>query len=927
MLSSRQITIILKICCRQLLTLSCLLCYCYTWSQCPATTTFMEKITSIEQSSDPNTIKLRQLDSLRTLCLHCFPHKDSIYARIVHRMGNLYHLEGNWTPALTYTKEAIAVNSSGKGASTAFLANSYFNLGLFYNKLYLYPESHRYYDSCILIGTKYPEKTAIALMAAEAKAFSLYENGNYQQAIATSELGILLSRNRQDTLSEMIMLAQKAQALVAIDDTSAGATMRRALQLLPANALPAHQVTCYTIYASILGKEKQYKAALSYYQQALQVNRTQQRWNQCALNLIDIGNLWADDLKETTKAIGCYREGIGFAQKSGDPYLLAGVYNNIGTAYWKQHQYKKALDYYQQGLNTLPIHFTATNLEYNPGYVQLREAANDYFVYTLLANKGESLLALYHSTKNNSWLHAALSAFQAADMSVDLMRWKQYGEPTYLFWRNRTRKMYQQAIETCYLLQDAPAALRFFEKSRAVLLNDKLNELGARKYLSPADLAQEQELRIRTVSLQQQLDAAAPNTPAHETLYQQLLNARNALERFIRNLEKQHPAYYQYKYDTAVVTVTDIQKKLLTEGTTLLTYFTGDSSTFVLSISANSCRLLKTGFHSEEVQEFLQLCTHSSLLETQHQRYLQLAHQLYKQLFAPLQLSGHSVIISPDEYLLPFEILQSDSTNPGSYLLKQYAFSYTYAAASLLKGRQERTAGAHTLLGIAPVQYADYLQQSPLQGADQSLRRIGKNYDDMLGLYTQHASRQQFLEQLPRSSIVQLYSHASAGSADKDPVLYLSDSALYLPEIQLLHNPVTALIILSTCEGGVGRQAHGEGVLSLARGFALTGIPAIVTTLWQVDNEATYALTENFHHFLQQGMRKDVALQQAKLLFLKNNDSGRQLPYFWAASILIGDTSPIPAVTSHRNGHTFIYILAALVAISVSIFFILKKNR
>ena len=46
------------------------------------------------------------------------------------------------------------------------------------------------------------------------------------------------------------------------------------------------------------------------------------------------------------------------------------------------------------------------------------------------------------------------------------------------FWRDKTRSLYENAIEACYLLNDPEKAFYFFEKSRAVLLNDQLNELG-----------------------------------------------------------------------------------------------------------------------------------------------------------------------------------------------------------------------------------------------------------------------------------------------------------------------------------------------------------------------------------------------------------------------------------------------------------------
>jgi hypothetical protein len=83
----------------------------------------------------------------------------------------------------------------------------------------------------------------------------------------------------------------------------------------------------------------------------------------------------------------------------------------------------------------------------------------------LLSNKGEALLDQYRVEKNKELLHAALASFEAADKSVDLMRWKQYGDQSKLFWRGKTKSMYGNAIEVCYLLNDVEKPFIFSKKA------------------------------------------------------------------------------------------------------------------------------------------------------------------------------------------------------------------------------------------------------------------------------------------------------------------------------------------------------------------------------------------------------------------------------------------------------------------------------
>jgi CHAT domain len=86
----------------------------------------------------------------------------------------------------------------------------------------------------------------------------------------------------------------------------------------------------------------------------------------------------------------------------------------------------------------------------------------------------------------------------------------------------------------------------------------------------------------------------------------------------------------------------------------------------------------------------------------------------------------------------------------------------------------------------------------------------------------------------------------------------------------------------------------GEGVFSFNRGFAALGIPSAVSNLWKVDNKATYKLTELFYKYVAKGVPLDVALQKAKKEFITTSLSGEdKLPYYWAASILVGQSNKI----------------------------------
>ena len=138
-----------------------------------------------------------------------------------------------------------------------------------------------------------------------------------------------------------------------------------------------------------------------------------------------------------------------------------------------------------------------------------------------------------------------------------------------------------------------------------------------------------------------------------------------------------------------------------------------------------------------------------------------------------------------------------------------------------------------------------------------------------------------------------LYTHAQADSTDAEPLIYFADSTLKASELSTTGLLPTQLVVLSACQTGVGQATRGEGVFSLARSLAGAGVPATVTTLWRVEDGATYQLTELFFEKLKAGMPKDEALREAKLDFLKTATGTDQLPAHWAGMVLVGDATPL----------------------------------
>jgi CHAT domain-containing protein len=167
---------------------------------------------------------------------------------------------------------------------------------------------------------------------------------------------------------------------------------------------------------------------------------------------------------------------------------------------------------------------------------------------------------------------------------------------------------------------------------------------------------------------------------------------------------------------------------------------------------------------------------------------------------------------------------------------------------------------------------------------------------------------------------VQLYTHALAN--DTTAQLYLSDSIIKASELTTKELLPTELVVLSACQTGIGKNAKGEGIFSLSRSFAMLGIPSTLTTLWEVDNQATYQITELFYQYLDEGFSKDLALQKAQNEYLLKNTSGLNMPNFWAGYVLVGDNSPL-----EKQNHLTYWILGGLLLGGIGYYFKQKSPQ
>jgi CHAT domain-containing protein/tetratricopeptide (TPR) repeat protein len=898
------------------------------YSQCKTSAQIWNELLIAEKSDSGDKEKLKKVLQLQKQILDCKLPYDSVYARILHRLGVLqYYATGELNSAISNTLLSIEINRSNrKNVLPSFLANSYTNLGLYYKELLFYKEALRCFDSAVYFSEHFKSQEYFIIQSRLQRSNIFYRTGNFEKSIDESTLGMIAAEAAADDFSNALLLNERAQAMIFLKKYGyAKKDIEKARGILKKLTEVEDVIAdSYRLSAMLGDLTGNYSEAKRFYDLAI---NTAVKYNNpvvLADNYLEAANFLDLKIRNTGKALDYYNLALKLSEENNDVTLKTKILNNIGALYKRRGELKQALEFYHAGLNTYIKGFTGKDVNSNPSAQQLAIIADKQLLFILLGNKAEALLLLYQQNGSRQLLQTANETFKLGDQVIDEMRYSQNTEPTKLYWRNKTRNFYSRAVTAAVESNDADDALFFMEKSRSVLLSDKLNELGAFAYLPAAEAAQEQRLRIGIFALQQQLNTMSDTAKAYAGLQQQFFTAREGFEKFIQSLEQKFPAYYQYKYGGIGFSVQKVQEYVKQQNATFISYFETDSTIYAVKVSGTEKKIFAIHFpqFSATANDFLQLCSNRQELNSSYSRYVQHAYSLYQQIFQPLMVQTKRVILSPDQVFLPFDALVKDKEGK-QFLLYNYLFSYTYSASYLIQSANKKNTSGNNFLGVAPQNYAAGLQLSDLNGSAESITKIKNNYSSAAVLQHKEATRRSFLNTAGKYKMLHVYAHAVADSTKKEPQLFMQDSAISLSELQFIQNPAVQLIFLSACETNTGKQQRGEGVYSLARGFAAAGIPSTIATLWKADNEAMYKISEVFHQLIKKGLAKDEALQQARIQFIKDGSKENQLPFYWASSVLLGHTEPMQLSSSWSM---YLFGMIALILAAVTYVYIKKKK-
>ncbi|WP_273275197.1 CHAT domain-containing protein [Maribacter polysiphoniae] len=632
--------------------------------------------------------------------------------------------------------------------------------------------------------------------------------------------------------------------------------------------------------------------------------------------------------------IKAYREN----QKHQD---MAMVYTRLGKVSLRQRKIAEALSYYQTALMQLEKDFNNPDFDSNPNPDKVLSKT---ILVTVLKEKLNALYESYSMTNDIEYLKTANSTSKTIIKTLDVLRPEFESKldkeflvtetyPTIQTMVRISYELYQQSKDNSYI----DDAFYFMEKSKSIALLEAHRNSEATKYGNIPDgiISEEQIYRAKISHLDEEIFNANPNDKA--ALIDSLFLTKKEYYEYIAKIEHDYPKYHALKYNADVVSSQELKNELHTDQS-VLSYLVTDNSIFLTVLTHENDAFYKLPFNETLKKTITDYYRQLSMPNIEDRTSYSINSKLiYKAIIEPA-LDNNTftdIVILADDVLnyIPFDVLQTDSEEEKSYLLYKYSISYASSATLYLEQNKTNIKSSNKLMIFAPnfnksvsgiKADQERFDMGPLIYNIQEANNISEYFKG--AIYDgNRASIANFQKDLDAYNLIHFATHASANDEFPD-YSYLafedtgnSSNLLYAKDLYNYHINAD-LVTLSACQTGFGKLQKGEGMLSLARGFNYAGVPAIVTTLWKINDQSTSEIMKSFYGNLSNGLNKKEALRQAKLRYLNSNDDALlRHPYYWSGIVITGNTMPLTSTDY------LLWAIAALIGLLL-IWLLYKKS-
>lgn len=639
-------------------------------------------------------------------------------------------------------------------------------------------------------------------------------------------------------------------------------------------------------------------------------------WNILGQSIKQQGNdSESDILNDYEKCIEFYTNSLEYQRKQKTPiYHLANTYHLLGNAYldltlhYSLYKDTNKTKHYQ---NQAVIHYdkalTLWESEFGSTHYQL---AKTYFV--------KGLLFHYLIPQNQSYSSTTIKCFNnslnAFGLDLISQNKKNISETPNKGLLLMCLKYYTSNL---LKLHDAsPSSVHYLEEA------EKVNQLALRAWTHIHE-------QFKSDNTNQNL-AIYNMVPQQEQLA--ILMRKNSSDEFRLKDEffrtNQKYKYYDlFKHQTAKndLGLKEFQKRLKPKQAFLDFHLSDlNKEVYILKISSSDSKLMRINSNTVDDVKALR----KAILEIDFNNFQNTSLKIFKLVFPEGLNDIDELIICPDNIFnaIPFEALlcsnkdiESKDYRKLDYLINHVGLRHVLTPNSLSNELIETSWDLNVFTPSFPSMEFAELPFSNKFGQDARNNIDAKSYvGEEATLSTLKATR---------SSIIHISTHAVIGEDVTSNFIQFSDGPFYQSEISQLSSEPN-LIILNTCNSGMGQLLVGDGINGFVREIHRAGVKSTISNLWEVDDKASNDLFRQFYLFLKDGQTSSMALREAKLNHIKNAPSSELgAPYYWGGHVLVGSDK---CFQKRRNiSNVVLVILGSL--ITVVLFFFLKllkmKNK
>ncbi|MBO3117743.1 CHAT domain-containing protein [Winogradskyella sp. DF17] len=634
----------------------------------------------------------------------------------------------------------------------------------------------------------------------------------------------------------------------------------------------------------------------------------------------------------------------------GDADLALNMAESALT-YIRKNQGRKTLLEYYQLLNLADINYKLENYEESLGYtdqainlLNSNELAKNSKLNKLQveSNKISAILlkikTLFNLSSNND--EAELNRqLELIDEGLVLLERKKSilsSESSTAILIQDNVELFKIAKRICLNLFEITNDISYMEKLLAYHESMVYHKIRTRLNSKSANLTA--KLPAEVIEKESQLKSKLNSALSEDRDFNAFVTKEKEWNSFLRELKQEYPDYYDLRYASIIEDLGNITSKI-PKNTTIVRYIYLEDNLLALIITESDIKVYQLADKTISDDIFIL----NKKLETLQPPFKTL-HKLYSALWQPFEndLNTENIVIIPDENLfnLSFELLTAEKCNTNTELvntslLSKYLISYNYSFHLLEKDSQPIGYDSN-FIAFAP-EFSDdmkteykigikdsinldysYLKLLPQPFAKELANQYSRIFDGSSFL-NEKASKAVFTAKAKEHKIIHIGTHAESDNVSPEfsRLIFAKENpddnnSLYTYEIYN-QDLSSNLAILTACETGKPTYQPGEGMISLAHAFNYAGSESILTSLWKIDEKSSAQIIEYFYDYLNNGLPKDKALQQAKLKYISTSQGRTLAPQYWAGLVLIGDVSPIEINSSNQ----LYWLLGLLIVIIV----------